>query len=708
MRRSKVGMLELLRGCALLLLSFKWAGAQFSSSERLLNAYNAPLSALTTPHTYYFLEFPIPGTAGSGNNYYEFPMCGDGSPYSFIFRRGTDAHLSKLIVEFEGGPACLNEDSQNDDEDSACINIGKRQTPWHDYTLKQGSDISSSFKLPSLGICTGVPSGFMRQGESILFDENDNPNDTPLFLRGENKKKGWWDELSGEHSDIDDWSYILLPHCTLDWHLGRQTGGKTAQLSNGETTLHHRGGFNTQAVLDWVTTQFSSIGGLDALVTVSGGKAGGCHDDHSASASGIASLSFAQGAASAGIVPLNSALAVLDGASLWDKRIPSNVDMVQQWNADLDTSGDLMYGIAKSIAMSSTFTQVAWVSSSTYDAITAAKELAWVTQFRQYAPDSFHIYVPTAVNTGNDIEQQSCPIYTFPKDSTDDSFSDFLSKMTKHMSWPLLVSDQLSTRDDMDNSPTAISFFSVALILLGVFIASWGSFFAVRYQRLRKNLPAPRSPSDVWFIALTRFPVAFLFFSIFIPTLLSYIAFARDDYQIKVNLDFDTYLDIDTKEEQAAMQYSKFKSYHYNSIKREEENCGILYSNNFDSTSAVNRIQQRRTEEQELGDFLEERDASLSNKFDDNTPSMQRNLQDFGLYRSPGGRVTLSFFYQSRNGGTVFTPEILESIRQFEKSIYDFPGFEDYCYGMNECFPFDSVIPYFYPDGENLVDDIDR
>lgn len=73
----------------------------------LLRADTSPLSHLTNPHTHYFLEFP-PHDSPGGNNPLGAsligaegavgttgPRCSDGSPYSFIFRRGTDPHLRK-------------------------------------------------------------------------------------------------------------------------------------------------------------------------------------------------------------------------------------------------------------------------------------------------------------------------------------------------------------------------------------------------------------------------------------------------------------------------------------------------------------------------------------------------------------------------------------------------------------------------------------
>ena len=63
----------------------------------LLRADTSPLEYLTNPHTHYFLEFRLDDSKplGAGGTVETVPRCSDGSPYSFIFRRGTDPHLRK-------------------------------------------------------------------------------------------------------------------------------------------------------------------------------------------------------------------------------------------------------------------------------------------------------------------------------------------------------------------------------------------------------------------------------------------------------------------------------------------------------------------------------------------------------------------------------------------------------------------------------------
>ncbi len=181
--------------------------------------------------------------------------------------------------------------------------------------------------------------------------------------------------------------------------------------------------------------------------------------------------------------------------------------------------------------------------------------------------------------------------------------------------------------------------------------------------------------------------------------MLSLLAFSSEGYRVSVNLDFDSYLDIDTKEERLAEQYEEFKSYHYSQVAAEETNCRKLYEGfGGDVTFATNRLQQRRSL----------KDAVTLGRADIERPFIKRSLQSYGVYGKPRpNQVIITFFYQNRNGGNVFEPTVLKAIRDFEESIMNFPGFDDYCYGVDDCFPLDSLIPFLFPDGDTIVDDID-
>ena len=84
-----------------------------------------------------------------------------------------------------------------------------------------------------------------------------------------------------------------------------------------------------------------------------------------------------------------------------------------------------------------------------------------------------------------------------------------------------------------------------------------------------------------------------------------------------------------------------------------------------------------------------------------------RGVQDCGRRN---GRSVVSFFYQNRQGGNVFTPRVLESIRKFKTFLMDkVPDLREHCYGNGDtCHPFNFIAPYFFPDGEHPVDNIDH
>ena len=51
-----------------------------------------------------------------------------------------------------------------------------------------------------------------------------------------------------------DYHHIMIPYCTGDIHWGNQT--QTYGSGNSEVTIHHKGGVNAQAVLDWVAENY--------------------------------------------------------------------------------------------------------------------------------------------------------------------------------------------------------------------------------------------------------------------------------------------------------------------------------------------------------------------------------------------------------------------------------------------------------------------
>eukprot|EP00980_Cylindrotheca_fusiformis_P014312 scaffold3821_cov127-Cylindrotheca_fusiformis.AAC.2 len=133
----------------------------------------------------------------------------------------------------------------------------------------------------------------------------------PITLRQESSSTDqWWQALG---SDIREWSYILIPHCTLDWHLEHAVES-TGCSSSGERE-YHRGGVNMEAVMNWVLTQFATPG-LDAMTTTSGGRVGGCRDIEDSSST--APVLFASPAANVLPASESSMLVLMEGSSSWN------------------------------------------------------------------------------------------------------------------------------------------------------------------------------------------------------------------------------------------------------------------------------------------------------------------------------------------------------------------------------------------------------
>ena len=193
---------------------------------------------------------------------------------------------------------------------------------------------------------------------------------------------------------------------------------------------------------------------------------------------------------------------------------------------------------------------------------------------------------------------------------------------------------------------------------------------------------------------------------------MSYAAYAREGSSVyAVNLDFDSYLDINTKEERVAMQYKTLVGYQQEMLNEEEANCQLLYSSDYDKGKEDDSlIFGRKGRERALLFSKEEEKEEVKENVVRRDDHHHRALQSYG---KRNGRTVIRFFYQNRNGGTVFTPSVLESIREFEESLANsVPAFQEFCYGPKqyECYPFDSFVPYFFPGrGSNMpiVEDID-
>ena len=56
--------------------------------------------------------------------------------------------------------------------------------------------------------------------------------------------------------DTNTWTYVFVPYCTQDIHLGTCNQSYTDPVSGETRHMQHNGRANTQAVIDWVTASF--------------------------------------------------------------------------------------------------------------------------------------------------------------------------------------------------------------------------------------------------------------------------------------------------------------------------------------------------------------------------------------------------------------------------------------------------------------------
>jgi len=668
--------------------------------------------------------------------------------------------VNKLLVEFEG--------TSSSRSGGGGVGVGgtatsTSTTPWDALQLYASGEFGDSEIFPPLGSCMGISEGFLSLGASFMgFGDGSTTSttttttnailegvDVPIFLRGKDldtsssassatagdgddtngdssstnlsqetnnrnfedvqqqgkikSKVVWWEHLSGDYSNMHDWSYLFVPHCTP---------------SDAATTA-----VNVKAVTKWVTSQYRTVpGGLDALVTVSGGgRIGGCSPSSYAAgfgedppvdytrrstpasmSSSITALTFAKdvskamssssevgGTASSSSSSSSSfkALVVMDGSALWNEK---NNDIASS------SSGTSLDELVRE-TLSSNNVDVAWVESTMWGENDAEGEfIREMASSSQTVRNSFHVHRPSENFDATVSSSSSCPLYAFSDASADDAFSFFIRQVVKEMPWGSSSSsnsnnNEFQNSQDLADESERLSFLSIFLILFGGYTACWAVYLSIKCFRQRRSKDAVTpSPHDLWFLALTKFPAVFLLVSVAIPVVLSYLAYERDG--VSVNLDFDSYLDIDTKEERTTVQYNTLVDYQQKSLKEEEGHCKFLYSGDPSVYDTEDRALKGETNSNEVqhhrGDYQH-----------------RRGLQDYG---KRNGRTVISFFYQNRDGGTVFTPDVLDSIREFEDFLMTVPGFDDLCYGDGEiCYPLNSITPYFYPDGENLVDDID-
>ena len=133
--------------------------------------------------------------------------CADGSPFSFLVRRGSTGNERKVVVDFMGGGACWDE---------ACLSadsIRYQAVPAYAALLGGLSTAAANTAARTLGL--------------------------NVFALG--------DAVTGAKT----FTYIFVPYCTQDIHLGTCTVNYTA-ASGATRTVRHNGARNTRAVMDWV------------------------------------------------------------------------------------------------------------------------------------------------------------------------------------------------------------------------------------------------------------------------------------------------------------------------------------------------------------------------------------------------------------------------------------------------------------------------
>jgi hypothetical protein len=162
--------------------------------------------------------------------------CADGSAFSFLVRRGSPVNERKIIVDFMGGGACWDEH---------CLTEASRRFQRLPDTLSFVDGLASEI------------AGSVLLGAGLSAFPLDSRN--PL-------------------GDTRSYTYVFVPYCTQDIHLGTCSQTYTDPQSGESRTLLHNGEANTRAVMSWVYSNFSpstpAAPHLLAFVGCSAGAAG--------------------------------------------------------------------------------------------------------------------------------------------------------------------------------------------------------------------------------------------------------------------------------------------------------------------------------------------------------------------------------------------------------------------------------------------------
>ena len=144
--------------------------------------------------------------------------CADGSAFKYIVRKGT-TNANRVLIDFMGGGAC-----------------------WGDRCLEDESIRVQS--LSGLFSFVSFIDGKTTASARTLFSGFE-----PLGFQAE--------VGSGTDFDISTWTYIVVPYCTQEIHLGSCDVTYTG-ASGQQRRVRHNGAANVKSVMDWVYESFAA------------------------------------------------------------------------------------------------------------------------------------------------------------------------------------------------------------------------------------------------------------------------------------------------------------------------------------------------------------------------------------------------------------------------------------------------------------------
>eukprot|EP00957_Ditylum_brightwellii_P165291 12584997-Ditylum_brightwellii.AAC.1 len=191
---------------------------------------------MNAPGQFHFLKVP------NNEDDQTSPSCGDGTEFSFQFKRGTDANLKKVVVEFGGGLMCHDEITCGYLFDNGHNDL---RTPWYDgFPSHPSISLSSCSGFATPIIQKVVLDSLENNGlseEDILFGARTGKYSYGNLNDGINQEKHHdpqkWLKLLNEPAE--SWSYIYVLQCTADAHLGAQPHPIIYQ---GRNKILHQGG----------------------------------------------------------------------------------------------------------------------------------------------------------------------------------------------------------------------------------------------------------------------------------------------------------------------------------------------------------------------------------------------------------------------------------------------------------------------------------